>query len=80
MRETRLLMEMSITVEVRDRGVVQRDLERVFAYFATITAAFAMGSAGIAFVERTPGREGYMIDSSARVTSTSGFERYVLRV
>ena len=41
------------------------------------TAAFAMGRRGIAFIERLPGFEGYMIDASARATLTSGFERYV---
>ena len=44
------------------------------------TAAFAMGTKGIQFIERLPGVEGYMIDAQARATYTSGFERYVLRV
>jgi thiamine biosynthesis lipoprotein len=44
------------------------------------TAAFAMGRAGIAFVERLAGFEGYLIDAQARATSTSGLERYVARV
>lgn len=43
------------------------------------TAAFAMGKRGIYFIEQLPGFEGYMIDSSARATYTSGFERYVLK-
>jgi thiamine biosynthesis lipoprotein len=43
------------------------------------TAAFAMGRAGIAFIEKLAGFEGYMIDAQARATYTSGFERYVLR-
>jgi thiamine biosynthesis lipoprotein len=43
------------------------------------TAAFAMGRRGIYFIEQLPGFEGYMIDSSARATYTSGFERYVLK-
>ncbi|QBD75907.1 FAD:protein FMN transferase [Ktedonosporobacter rubrisoli] len=42
------------------------------------TAAFAMGKRGIYFIERLAGFEGYMIDSSARATYTSGFERFVL--
>ncbi len=42
------------------------------------TAAFAMGRQGIQFIEGLDGFEGYMIDSSARATLTSGFERYVL--
>ena len=40
------------------------------------TAAFAMGQAGIAFIERWPGLEGYLIDSQSQATMTSGFERY----
>jgi FAD:protein FMN transferase len=43
------------------------------------TAAFAMRSQGIQFIEQLPGFEGYMIDAQARATLTSGFERYVLR-
>src|SRR5579875_3259009 len=43
------------------------------------TAAFAMGKRGIYFIEQLPGFEGYMIDSSARATYTTGFERYVLK-
>jgi thiamine biosynthesis lipoprotein len=44
------------------------------------TAAFAMGREGIYFIERMPGLEGYLIAADAHATSTSGFERYVLRV
>jgi thiamine biosynthesis lipoprotein ApbE len=43
------------------------------------TAAFAMGKKGIYFIEQLPGFEGYMIDTSAQATYTSGFERYVLQ-
>lgn len=42
------------------------------------TAAFAMGTRGIQFIEDLTGFEGYMIDAQARATYTSGFERYVL--
>lgn len=42
------------------------------------TATFAMGRQGIQFIETLVGFEGYMIDTSARATFTSGFERYVL--
>lgn len=42
------------------------------------TAAFAMGTRGIQFIEKLAGFEGYMIDAHARATFTSGFERYVL--
>lgn len=44
------------------------------------TAAFAMGRRGIYFLEQLAGFEGYMIDTSARATLTSGFERYVLKL
>jgi thiamine biosynthesis lipoprotein len=40
------------------------------------TAAFAMGKAGIGFIERLPGCEGYMIAAGGIATMTSGFERY----
>ncbi|MGB8214887.1 MAG: FAD:protein FMN transferase [Anaerolineales bacterium] len=41
------------------------------------TAAFAMGPAGILFIEKLEGIEGYMIDEEGLATYTSGFERYV---
>lgn len=41
------------------------------------TAAFAMGTKGIQFVESLPGFEGYMIDNEGIATMTSNFERYV---
>lgn len=41
------------------------------------TAAFAMGRAGIVFIEQTEGMEGYMIDQQKQATFTSGFQRYV---
>ncbi len=40
------------------------------------TAAFAMGRAGIGFIQQTPGLEGYVVDRSGRATFTSGFESY----
>jgi thiamine biosynthesis lipoprotein len=42
------------------------------------TAAFAMGRAGIMFVARLAGFEGYMIDAHGQATYTSGFASYVL--
>jgi thiamine biosynthesis lipoprotein len=42
------------------------------------TAAFAMGSTGIGFLEATPGLEGYMVNEDKVATYTSGFERYVV--
>ena len=43
------------------------------------TAAFAMESEGINFIEKQKGLEGYMIDSNGIGTMTSGFEKYVER-
>jgi thiamine biosynthesis lipoprotein len=40
------------------------------------TAAFAMGKAGIGFIERLPGFEGYVIAADRMATMTSGFSRY----
>lgn len=42
------------------------------------TAAFAMGPAGIVFIENLDGFEGYMIDQNGLATYTTNFERYVL--
>jgi len=42
------------------------------------TAAFAMGRAGIYFIEHLEGFEGYMIDKDKVATFTTGFERFVL--
>ena len=41
------------------------------------TAAFAMGPAGIVFIEQLPGFEAYMIDARGIATFTSGFQGYV---
>jgi thiamine biosynthesis lipoprotein len=41
------------------------------------TAAFAMGRAGIMFVEQLAGLEGYAIDRHGQATLTSSFARYV---
>ena len=40
------------------------------------TAAFAMGAAGIKFIESLNGFEGYMIDKNKVATMTTGFEKY----
>jgi thiamine biosynthesis lipoprotein len=40
------------------------------------TAVFAMGRAGIKFVENLPGFEGYMVDINGIATMTSGFKNY----
>ncbi len=41
------------------------------------TAAYAMGSAGINFINALPEVEGYMIDGSGLATFTKGFANYV---
>lgn len=41
------------------------------------TAAFAMGNAGIHFVEQLDGFEGYVVDASGVATWTSGFGAFV---
>jgi thiamine biosynthesis lipoprotein len=43
------------------------------------TAGFAMGRAGIRFIEALPEFEAYQIDVKAQATATSGLERYVVR-
>lgn len=43
------------------------------------TAAFAMGQAGIAFIENWPGLEAYQIDPQGQALMTSGFERYTIK-
>lgn len=40
------------------------------------TAAFAMGAAGITFIEKMPGLEGYIIDGKGLATMTTGFEKF----
>jgi FAD:protein FMN transferase len=42
------------------------------------TAAFAMGPAGIRFIEDLPGFEGYMIETHGVATYTSGFAAYIM--
>jgi len=41
------------------------------------TAAFAMGTEGIRFIESLPGLEAYMINKKGMATMTSGFEKYL---
>lgn len=40
------------------------------------TAAFAMGRAGIWYIEKLPNFEGYLIDKHGLATETSGFAKY----
>ena len=41
------------------------------------TAAYAMGSKGINFIEQLEGFEGYIINSNSTATFTNGFEKYI---
>jgi thiamine biosynthesis lipoprotein len=41
------------------------------------TAGFAMGKAGILFIEQLDGFEGYVVDANGRATWTSGFGAFV---
>ena len=43
------------------------------------TAAFAMGMAGIDFIEKQEGLEGYMVTKDQRAISTTGFEKYLIK-
>jgi thiamine biosynthesis lipoprotein len=43
------------------------------------TAAFAMGRAGVMFIENLSGFEGFMIDKDGIGTETSGFRKYLLQ-
>ncbi len=43
------------------------------------TAAFAMGVAGIEFIDGLQGFEGYLIDRQGNGTESSGFKNYVLK-
>lgn len=42
------------------------------------TAVFAMGKAGINFIEKQKGLEGYIIDNAGMATMTSGFESFAI--
>ncbi len=42
-----------------------------------VSACFAMGKAGVYFIEKLSGFEGYMIDHDGIATFTSNFEKYV---
>lgn len=44
------------------------------------TAAFAMGKAGINFVESLSGFEGYMVDNNGIATYTNGFEKLTVKI
>jgi thiamine biosynthesis lipoprotein len=43
------------------------------------TAAFAMGTEGINFIEKMPGLEGYMINKDGIATMTTGFGKHTLQ-
>lgn len=60
---------------VRSLTVVGADVYEADRF---VTAAFAMGKAGISFIEGKSGLEGYMIGSDGMATFTSGFSKYVV--
>lgn len=51
--------------------------ENVYEADRYATAAFAMGSEGVGFIEQSPGLEGYMVDARGMGTMTTGFYRFV---
>jgi thiamine biosynthesis lipoprotein len=61
-------LDQIVSMTVVGRNVYEADR------FAT--AAFAMGEAGILFIESRPGLEGYTIDKKGRATFTRGFGDY----
>jgi FAD:protein FMN transferase len=61
--------------EILSLTVVGPDVYEADCY---ATAAFAMGRAGIGFIDALEGFEGYLIDRSKTATFTRGFERYVV--
>jgi FAD:protein FMN transferase len=63
------LIEDIVSLTVIGRDVLEADR------FAT--AAFAMGVAGIRFIEQQPGLEGYVVDAHGVAAQTSGFRAYV---
>jgi thiamine biosynthesis lipoprotein len=62
-------IEDIVSLTVIGRDVLEADR------FAT--AAFAMGRAGIDFLEGRPDLEGYLVDVAGRATQTSGFKAFV---
>jgi thiamine biosynthesis lipoprotein len=64
-----------LTTEIVSLTVIGPDICAADSY---ATAAFAMGTEGIAFIENLDGFEGYMIDKERWATYTSGFMRYVI--
>jgi FAD:protein FMN transferase len=60
--------------EILSITVVAPDVYEADCY---ATAAFAMGRAGIEYIESLDGVEGYLIDSGRLATFTNGFEAYV---
>ncbi len=65
--------KMSIR-EVVSMTVVGRNIYEADRF---ATAAFAMGEAGIAYIEKLSGFEGYLIHANGMATMTSGFKKYI---
>lgn len=64
------------TTDLLSLSIVGPQITRVDAL---ATAAFAMGTAGLAFIAAQPNLEGYMITVDHQAFATPGFARYVLR-
>ena len=84
MREQRIVMGVPVTIEIAG-GKAQTGRfvsvtvlgPNVYEADRFATAAFAMGSEGIHFIEGLSGFEGYLIDKSGIAALTSGFADYV---
>lgn len=65
------------TIQLNDVQSLTVVGENIYEADRFATAAFAMGTNGISFIERTENLEGYMVDSRGIATFTSGFQGYV---
>ena len=85
MREQRIVMGVPVTIEIAG-GKAQTGRfvsvtvlgPNVYEADRFATAAFAMGSEGIHFIEELPRFEGYLIDRSGIATMTTGFADYAV--
>lgn len=63
--------------EIHDIVAITVIGENIYEADRMATAAFAMGGAGIKFIDGLPGFEGYMIDKAGTATMTRGFNKYL---
>jgi FAD:protein FMN transferase len=63
----------AVVSDIVSLTVIGPDIYRADCY---ATAAFVMGRAGLAFIEKLKGFEAYMIDRNRQAFFTSGFARY----